>query len=161
MIKIFDTTLRDGEQSPGFAMNIRQKLLLAKQLEKKRNMDVLLMGPQEWNGMVKYYNVADVFVLPSRTEGIGIVYEESLVVGTPIIGFSESINEMEKLLDVYVGEKFDANKEDGKNLADKIIKILNKNIDREKIRKKAIDKLSWDVKFSEFEKIYKDLTCNY
>ena len=32
-IKIFDTTLRDGEQSPGFSMNLREKLLLANQLE--------------------------------------------------------------------------------------------------------------------------------
>lgn len=32
-IKIFDTTLRDGEQSPGCSMNIREKLEMAKQLE--------------------------------------------------------------------------------------------------------------------------------
>src|ERR1700722_1498583 len=43
MIKIFDTTLRDGEQSPGFAMNIRQKLLIAKQLE-KLGVDVIEAG---------------------------------------------------------------------------------------------------------------------
>jgi len=30
---IFDTTLRDGEQSPGFSMNTKEKLELAKQLE--------------------------------------------------------------------------------------------------------------------------------
>ncbi len=30
---IFDTTLRDGEQSPGYGMNSEQKLQLAKQLE--------------------------------------------------------------------------------------------------------------------------------
>lgn len=33
-VKIFDTTLRDGEQSPGFSMNIAEKLRMAKQLEK-------------------------------------------------------------------------------------------------------------------------------
>lgn len=43
MIKIFDTTLRDGEQSPGFAMNIRQKILLAKQLE-RLGVDVIEAG---------------------------------------------------------------------------------------------------------------------
>ena len=32
-IKIFDTTLRDGEQSPGCSMNIKEKLELARQLE--------------------------------------------------------------------------------------------------------------------------------
>ena len=35
-IIIFDTTLRDGEQSPGFSMNIEEKLLFAEQLEKLR-----------------------------------------------------------------------------------------------------------------------------
>lgn len=43
MIKIFDTTLRDGEQSPGFSMNLREKLLMAKQLE-KLGVDVIEAG---------------------------------------------------------------------------------------------------------------------
>ncbi|HIC78355.1 MAG TPA: hypothetical protein EYP02_04150, partial [Sulfurovum sp.] len=33
-IKIFDTTLRDGEQSPGASMNIEEKVQIAIQLEK-------------------------------------------------------------------------------------------------------------------------------
>jgi len=32
-IKIFDTTLRDGEQAPGFSMNLSEKLKIARQLE--------------------------------------------------------------------------------------------------------------------------------
>ena len=32
-VYIFDTTLRDGEQSPGATMNFQEKLRLAKQLE--------------------------------------------------------------------------------------------------------------------------------
>jgi 2-isopropylmalate synthase len=32
-IRIFDTTLRDGEQSPGFSMNLNEKLQMAEQLE--------------------------------------------------------------------------------------------------------------------------------
>jgi len=31
---VFDTTLRDGEQSPGASMNAAEKLRLARQLEK-------------------------------------------------------------------------------------------------------------------------------
>jgi 2-isopropylmalate synthase len=33
-VRIFDTTLRDGEQSPGFTMNSEEKLLMAQQLAK-------------------------------------------------------------------------------------------------------------------------------
>ena len=39
-IIIFDTTLRDGEQAPGATMNIEEKLLIAKALEKMR-VDVI------------------------------------------------------------------------------------------------------------------------
>ncbi len=42
-VKIFDTTLRDGEQSPGASMNIEEKLRIAHQLE-KLNVDVIEAG---------------------------------------------------------------------------------------------------------------------
>ena len=42
-IKIFDTTLRDGEQSPGASMNMEEKLRIAKQLL-KLNVDVIEAG---------------------------------------------------------------------------------------------------------------------
>ncbi|HTG80435.1 MAG TPA: 2-isopropylmalate synthase, partial [Geobacteraceae bacterium] len=42
-IKIFDTTLRDGEQSPGASMNIDEKLRVARQLQ-KLNVDVIEAG---------------------------------------------------------------------------------------------------------------------
>lgn len=42
-IKIFDTTLRDGEQSPGASLNIQEKLLIAKQLAKLK-VDIIEAG---------------------------------------------------------------------------------------------------------------------
>jgi 2-isopropylmalate synthase len=33
MVKIFDTTLRDGEQSPGCSMNVAEKIEVARRLE--------------------------------------------------------------------------------------------------------------------------------
>ena len=42
-IKIFDTTLRDGEQSPGCTMNLKEKVVLAKQLE-ALNVDIMEAG---------------------------------------------------------------------------------------------------------------------
>ncbi len=42
-VKIFDTTLRDGEQAPGYAMNLEEKLRMAKQLE-LLGVDVLEAG---------------------------------------------------------------------------------------------------------------------
>jgi len=42
-IAIFDTTLRDGEQSPGFSMNVEEKLQMARQLERLQ-VDVIEAG---------------------------------------------------------------------------------------------------------------------
>ncbi|NDQ55938.1 MAG: 2-isopropylmalate synthase, partial [Acidipila sp.] len=42
-IIIFDTTLRDGEQSPGCSMNLAEKLRLARQLE-RLGVDVIEAG---------------------------------------------------------------------------------------------------------------------
>ena len=42
-VQIFDTTLRDGEQSPGATMNVEDKLIIARQLEKLA-VDVIEAG---------------------------------------------------------------------------------------------------------------------
>ena len=42
-LMVFDTTLRDGEQSPGCSMNLKEKLEVARQLEKLR-VDVIEAG---------------------------------------------------------------------------------------------------------------------
>jgi 2-isopropylmalate synthase len=42
-VKIFDTTLRDGEQSPGATMNVAEKVRIAEQLE-KLNVDMIEAG---------------------------------------------------------------------------------------------------------------------
>ena len=42
-IRIFDTTLRDGEQSPGCSMNLQEKVALARQLE-RLGVDIIEAG---------------------------------------------------------------------------------------------------------------------
>jgi 2-isopropylmalate synthase len=43
VVQIFDTTLRDGEQSPGASMTVEQKVIIARQLE-KLGVDVIEAG---------------------------------------------------------------------------------------------------------------------
>jgi len=43
VVRIFDTTLRDGEQSPGAALNVEEKLRIARMLE-RMNVDVIEAG---------------------------------------------------------------------------------------------------------------------
>ena len=42
-VKIFDTTLRDGEQSPGCSMNLNEKIEVARQLD-AMGVDVIEAG---------------------------------------------------------------------------------------------------------------------
>ncbi|MBA7484892.1 D-inositol-3-phosphate glycosyltransferase [subsurface metagenome] len=120
-------------------------------------IDIMPIATQPWEKIVKIYNAADLFVMPSRSESFGIVYIESLLVGVPVIGFYPIIKELENMLGTYIGEKFNADKENEEDLAEKIIKVLNMKIDRKLLRKKVIENLSWDVKFREFELIYREL----
>jgi 2-isopropylmalate synthase len=57
MIEIFDTTLRDGEQSPGASMNVQEKIQMALQLE-RLGVDIIEAGfpiasKQEFEGVRK------------------------------------------------------------------------------------------------------------
>ena len=54
---IFDTTLRDGEQSPGATMNLQEKLRMARQLE-SLGVDVIEAGfpissPGDFNSVLE------------------------------------------------------------------------------------------------------------
>jgi isopropylmalate/homocitrate/citramalate synthase len=43
IVRIFDTTLRDGEQSPGFSMTVAEKVRLARQIE-SLGVDIIESG---------------------------------------------------------------------------------------------------------------------
>ena len=42
-VRIFDTTLRDGEQSPGCSMNLEEKVRMARQLD-RLGVDIIEAG---------------------------------------------------------------------------------------------------------------------
>lgn len=67
VVKIFDTTLRDGEQSPGATLTIAKKLQVASQLE-RLNVDIIEAGfPAASPG-----DLAAVKEIAQRTHGIAV-----------------------------------------------------------------------------------------
>jgi teichuronic acid biosynthesis glycosyltransferase TuaC len=123
----------------------------------KNKINGIAMGAQPWNKMINYYNAADVFVLPSRSEAFPLVFIESLLAGLPIIGYGPALKELEKLLGEYVGEAFDAERETPSDLASKIIRVLEMKLERKPLRNKIVSQLSWKKKFGEFDSIYRAL----
>ena len=71
-VRIFDTTLRDGEQSPGIALNAHEKIEIARQLE-RLGVDIIEAGfaissPGELEGMRAVSQAVDCVVASlSRT----------------------------------------------------------------------------------------------
>ncbi len=103
------------------------------------------------------YNASDVFVMPSKLEGIGLAYYEALLSGVPIIGYHKSVEELQSALNLYIGEKYNSEFEGAVELAEKIKKVLDMEINREALRKAVIEHLSWKVKFREYGELYDSL----
>ena len=102
-----------------------------------------------------YYNLADVFVMPSKTEGFGIVFIEALACGLPVI-CSEGYGCREGLLNGELGTL--VNPDDIDEIANQIISVI-KNYDsydivrRNQIRKKTLEiygMKQWDQKVNTF-----------
>lgn len=117
--------------------------------------NIIFAGPTSHAELPKYLKISDVFVRPSRSEGLGSAFLEAMATGTPVIG-------------TKVGgiPDFLKNKETGlfaeagnpKNLAEKINLILSDKELRDKIIKNAkeliVQKYDWDKIAGEFKKLY-------
>ena len=76
-VLVFDTTLRDGEQSPGASLNIFEKLEIARQLE-KLNVDIIEAGfpvssPEQFEAVKRITGEVDLVIAAlARTKEIDI-----------------------------------------------------------------------------------------
>ena len=104
-----------------------------------------------------FYNLADVFIMPSKTEGFGIVFIEALACGLPVI-CSDGYGCRGGLLGGELGKLVDP--EDTNSISNIIIECLSKENDlslsqRKSIRKKTIKVYGlkkWDRTVSDFLK---------
>lgn len=91
--------------------------------ELKLENSVILVGPAKDEEMVDYYNLADVFILPSKREGFpAIVLLEALACGAPIIGGKQGEKSEEFVFDGKLG--YIINPDNPKEIQDSIINIL-------------------------------------
>ena len=76
-VKIFDTTLRDGEQSPGCSMNLREKIEVAKCLEKMK-VDIIEAGSEGIN--VTNLSAKQELSRPAISHHLRILKENGIIV---------------------------------------------------------------------------------
>ena len=88
---------------------------------------VIFAGPVAETELVDYYNLCDVFVMPSKGEGFGIVYLEALACGRPVIAGNQD-GSVHALLEGRAGLLVDP--DDTQAVADGIKHVLEGKVDR-------------------------------
>lgn len=102
---------------------------------------VVLAGPVSDGERADYYNLGDVYALPSKFEGFGIVFIESLACGVPVVA-SDAYGCREGLLDGELGLLVPP--DDPRAIADAIVAILARKappvlFNREYLRSRTLD----------------------
>jgi len=141
---IFDTTLRDGEQSPGASLSVSEKVEIAKQLE-KLNVDVIEAGfpvssPEQFDAVKRISNEVGVTVAAlARAKEIDIKSAYDAIKD----GEKKRIHTFSSTSDYHILGKF-GDERYGKNLAEKRETIIKMSYDMVKYAKSLVD----DVEFS-------------
>jgi 2-isopropylmalate synthase len=144
-IIIFDTTLRDGEQSPGASLNIQEKLEIAKQLE-KLEVDVIEAGfpissPQQFEAVKKTAGEVDVIIAAlARTK------EEDIKAAADALSNAKKkrIHTFSSGSDQHILGKF-GHERYGRSLADKRKTIIKMSCDSIQYAKTLCDEVEFSA----------------
>ncbi len=113
-IKIFDTTLRDGEQVPGCKLNTQQKLVIAKQLD-LLGVDVIEAGfPVSSPGDFKSVEAMSKMVKNATVWGLTRAVKKDIEVAAEALRFAKKprIHTGIGTSESHIKYKFNSNKED-------------------------------------------------
>lgn len=108
------------------------------ELKKMAKSNIKFLGHIDNKELYKYYQKTDVFILPSKSEPWGLVVEEALNNGTPVM-LSNMVGCAEEILDGQNGVMFSLEKDD---FEERLAEICN--IDRYNSMRKHISKMNFE-----------------
>lgn len=126
----------------------------------RRNLQekVLFLGSVPYDELPKYYSLADVFVRPSLSEGLGSAFLEAMAAGVPIIG--TAIGGIPDFLKDGETGLF-CQPKNPQSIAEKIKLLLTDEDLRKKLitngRKLIEEEYTWNIIASKMEKIFNHL----
>ncbi|MBM3349723.1 MAG: glycosyltransferase family 4 protein [Betaproteobacteria bacterium] len=123
-LKLLPPTLKTRFLIVGYGSDSNRILSIAKALDVHNR--VTLCGFISDHELVDHYRIADVFALPSKGEGFGIVFLEAMACGIPVLGGNED-GACDALLDGKLGLL--VNPSNVNEIAHGLEKILNKKGD--------------------------------
>jgi len=122
--------------------------------------NVVFLGRVSGEELVKWYNRAEVLVVPSIFEGFGIVCIEAMACGTPVIA-----TEGPGVVDIIDNQRNGILvKRDQSELAGAITKLLGDGELRDAMgwagRKDVLERFNWEVVAEKFSSIYREISRN-
>ena len=120
------------------------------------NKHVILTGYISDDRLPDYYNLCDLFIMPSKQEGFGIVFLEALACGKPVIAGNKD-GSREALLEGKLGILVDP--DDINVICKAIIDVLNKKvpsklIDSQYLRKEIVENFSKENFFKKAKTLF-------
>lgn len=115
-------------------------------------------GKVDEEELLRYYSIADAFVLPSTGEGFGLVALEAIVSGTPVI--LANVGGLKHILSEIGGYSLDMTKDIPEQIAENVKKVFfDPDIKKEIRRQKGIIKreYSWERVAEMVEHVYEGL----
>jgi teichuronic acid biosynthesis glycosyltransferase TuaC len=118
---------------------------------------IFFLGPLDSNQMINYYNSADLFCLPSKSEGLPNVIVESFFCGTPVV--ASAVGGIPKIIRPGING-FLVKPNSVQDLEEKIIISLSHSWDRAIIRE-SISYLFPEKVIDKYHQIYNNLSKSF
>jgi phosphatidylinositol alpha-1,6-mannosyltransferase len=120
---------------------------------------VILAGFIPEEELVDHYNVCDIFVLPSKKEGFGIVFLEALACGVPVIAGSKD-GSVDALLNGEVGTLVDP--DNLEEIEQAVVNVLKGTVDKRLLESKYLrQRVLEEYGFDKFEKKVQKINAKY
>ncbi len=131
------------------------------QLVSEHNLNVRFVGRLTNEDSAKIMSKSSLFVMPSRGEGLALVYIEALCMGLPIIGYPPNVRELSEKLDIKVGIPFDASTNNHLQLASLIKQAMSNEsgfdiAHRREMLRRARECFSIERFTSEYMRLYEE-----